>query len=221
MGRNRAHFIQADDLIARITAQTCRQSGLSVIYTELLDFSGDEIYFQAESTLTGLTFGEALLRYEDSTIIGLRSSSGTIQLNPPMDKIFQPGDQVIAISADDDTLKINPYAHTAVDENAISSLPAAARPPEATLILGWNRRAPLILNELDQYVSPGSHVLVVTDMDSSKFENLLPLRGSPQPAGRFPARRYHRPRSSGQAGNRCLSTCHPAQLFRFPGCPAG
>ena len=33
-------YVQGEDLIARVTAQTCRQSGLSVVYTELLDFDG-------------------------------------------------------------------------------------------------------------------------------------------------------------------------------------
>jgi epoxyqueuosine reductase QueG len=34
---------------------------------------------------------------------------------------------------------------------------------EKTLILGWNARAPFIINELDQDVSPGSVVKVVAN----------------------------------------------------------
>jgi len=41
------------DLIARVVAQTSRQSGLSVVYTELLNFEGDEIYFQNLPELAG------------------------------------------------------------------------------------------------------------------------------------------------------------------------
>ena len=67
----------AGDLIARITVQTCRQSGLSVVYTELLDFGGDEIYFTEQPALVGKTFGEALLRYEDSHGDRLRTAGGT------------------------------------------------------------------------------------------------------------------------------------------------
>ena len=68
--------ILVGDLIARIVAQTCRQSGLSVVYTELLDFDGDEIYFADEPELVGRTFGEALLAFEDSALIGLRPRDG-------------------------------------------------------------------------------------------------------------------------------------------------
>ena len=46
VGGKEAIYVQGEDLIARVTAQTCRQSGLSVVYTELLDFDGAEIYFK-------------------------------------------------------------------------------------------------------------------------------------------------------------------------------
>ena len=63
--------VMTGDLIARVVAQTSRQSGLSVVYTELMDFGGDEIYFKHEPALTGKTFGEALLAYEDFMLDGL------------------------------------------------------------------------------------------------------------------------------------------------------
>ena len=43
IGGDEVQIIESGDIISRITAQTCRQSGLSVVYTELLDFGGDEI----------------------------------------------------------------------------------------------------------------------------------------------------------------------------------
>jgi hypothetical protein len=42
-GGPETQFILADEVIARITAQTCRQSGLSVVLSELLSFQGNEI----------------------------------------------------------------------------------------------------------------------------------------------------------------------------------
>src|SRR6185295_3483212 len=44
VGRDEVQLIATGDLISRIVVQTSRQSGLSVVYTELLDFGGDEIY---------------------------------------------------------------------------------------------------------------------------------------------------------------------------------
>ncbi|MFQ5614995.1 MAG: potassium transporter TrkA, partial [Anaerolineales bacterium] len=105
VGGDEAQLVLADDLIARITVQASLQSGLSVVYTELLDFGGDEIYFHQEPQLVGKTFGEALMAYEDSAPIGLRFADGRVQLNPPMETRIAEGDKVIAVSEDDDTVR--------------------------------------------------------------------------------------------------------------------
>ena len=161
VGRDEVQLVLTGELIARVTAQTCRQSGLSVAYTELLDFGGDEIYFKHEPALAGKSFGEALAAYDDSAVIGLRFADGRIALNPSMDTRLGPDDQVIAISADDDTIRLSPNGARWVDEAAIRT--ATPRPPvaERTLILGWNDRAGNVVAELDNYVGPGSTVQVV------------------------------------------------------------
>ncbi len=162
VGGSEAIYVQGEDLIARVTAQTCRQSGLSVVYTELLDFDGAEIYFKAEPTLAGRTYREVISTYEDSTVMGLMRASGDVLINPPMDTAFARDDQVIAISEDDDTLVLRPDAGGGLpDVGAIAHrerLPAA---PERTLVLGWNEKAQAIIEELDNYVAAGSETIVI------------------------------------------------------------
>ncbi|MFZ5809552.1 MAG: CASTOR/POLLUX-related putative ion channel [Chloroflexota bacterium] len=87
--RDRVQAILSGNLIARVTAQTSRQSGLSMVYTELLNFGGDEIYFTNEPTLVGKTYGEALLAYENSAVMGIRKRGGAAILNLPMDTIIE------------------------------------------------------------------------------------------------------------------------------------
>ena len=178
VGRDEAQLIATGDLISRIIVQTSRQSGLSVVYMELLDFGGDEIYFQEEPKLAGRTFGEALLAYEDSCVLGLRHRDGRIRLNPPMDARIEPGDQVIAISEDDDTVRVSgdlePWetleARLGVAADAIREGRARAPRPERTLILGWNGRGVAIVRELDRYVTPGSSATVVADAAGARAE---------------------------------------------------
>jgi voltage-gated potassium channel Kch len=170
IGRDEAQVVLAGDLIARIAVQTCRQSGLSVVYTELLDFGGDEIYFREEPGLVGKVFGGALLMYEDSALIGLRFADGRVRLNPPMDMRIAAGDRVIAISADDDTVRLSGLADLMIDASAIREAPPRQPAPERTLILGWNQRAATIINELDHYVAPGSEVKVVADAQGAEVE---------------------------------------------------
>ena len=104
VGGDEAVFVRGEDLIARLTAQTCRQSGLSVVYTELLDFDGAEIYLRVEPALVGKTYRQALSAYPQSSVIGLLRASGRVAINPAMGARIETGDQIIAISEDDDTL---------------------------------------------------------------------------------------------------------------------
>src|SRR5215216_141031 len=156
------------DLIARVVAQTSRQSGLSVVYTELMDFGGDEIYFKEEPALVGKTYGEALLAFEDSSLMGLHKADGRILLSPAMDSRIESGDQIFALSADDDTIRLSSLTGEAVppiNEAAIRSNAAPVTPkPEKCLILGWNRSGVTIVRELDNYVAKGSQVTVVADI---------------------------------------------------------
>lgn len=162
--RDRITPLFTGDLIARVTAQTSRQSGLSVVYTELLDFGGDEIYFKEEPGLVGKTYSDALLAFEDSTVIGIHASDGTVHLNPAMETRFAPGTEVIAISADDDTVQLSGTSQPAMNAAVIRAATEATSPsPERALILGWNASAPVIIHELDHYVAPGSAVTVVSD----------------------------------------------------------
>jgi voltage-gated potassium channel Kch len=162
--RDSVQPVLINDLIARVVAQTSRQSGLSVVYTELLNFEGDEIYFQEEPGLTGKTFGETLLAYETSAVMGLRFADGRIALNPPMDTVLKPGDQVIAISEDDDTVLLSGLTSVPLDKSAIHQNGQERQPvPKRSLILGWNRSGSKIIQELDAYVAKGSRLTVVAD----------------------------------------------------------
>ncbi len=162
VGGNEAIYIQGEDLIARVTAQTCRQSGLSVVYTELLDFDGAEIYFKEEPGLAGRSYREVIAAYEDSTVMGIMTVNGECLLNPPMDTAFSSGDQVIAITEDDDTLVLRPDAGGGLpDTSALSHRDRLPPAPERILILGWNGKAQAIIEELDNYVAPGSETIII------------------------------------------------------------
>ena len=161
--RGEAQLVLGGELIGRIAAQTCRQPGLSIVYMELLDFGGDEIYFFEEASLVGRQFGEALAAYRTSSLIGIVPKGEQPHLNPPMDRVIAVGDRLIFIADDDDTiLRTDPPIRPAVDEQIVSGTDAQAG-PERTLVLGWNSRTPQLLVELDRYVSDGSQVLVIAE----------------------------------------------------------
>jgi voltage-gated potassium channel Kch len=157
--------VLVNDLIARVVAQTSRQSGLSIVYTELLNFGGDEIYFKQEPTLSGKTYGEALHAYETSALMGIRRANGAVKMNPPMDWRIEPGDHIFAIAEDDDKIVLSNLSRFPLDESLIRSDGRKRRPKtERALLLGWNQSGATIIRQLDAYVAPGSEVTVVSDI---------------------------------------------------------
>ncbi len=164
IGKHSARVLQVDDMIARITVQTCRQIGLSAVYAELLGFDGDEMYMRSEPQLVGKTFGEALLAFEDSALVGLQRDGKSL-FNPAMDTPITAEDRLIAVSRDDDTIQLSgkTLAEVEIDESALCAAQPEERTSERTLILGWNRKAVLIIRELDQYMLAGSVLTVVAE----------------------------------------------------------
>jgi voltage-gated potassium channel Kch len=162
VGRDEAQLIDTGDVIARVVAQTCRQTGLSTVYTELLDYGGDEIYFKVDDALTGLSFSEALGAFTESSLIGVRTRDGAVQLNPPMTQAFATGDAAIVIAKDLESVQV---VKTTPRVDAAMLVDREQTPPEAerTLLLGWNSRAPIIVRELDAYAAPGSLLAVVAE----------------------------------------------------------
>lgn len=168
VGRDEAHWVVGTDLIGRITVQSCRQSGLSVVYSELLDFAGDEIYFTEQPDLVGKTYFDAQLAFADSAVMGM-VKGGQVQLNPAPESLYEAGDQLIVIAQDDSAIRL--ATPGVVDPTNISEPVQVAPHPERTLVLGYNTGLTGMLRELDEYVASGSTVTVLADVDVPQFES--------------------------------------------------
>ncbi|GMU52635.1 MAG: lipoprotein [Candidatus Xenobia bacterium] len=177
VGKDEVELLLADDLIARVMVQTCRQSGLSVVYTELMDFDGAEIYMREEPGMAGKKFGEALFAYPECTVFGLQFADGRVKVNPPMDTVIATGDRLIAIAEDDSTLRVG-TGNPSLDMSAVVGKSETETAPERTLLLGWNERARILVRELDQYVQPGSFLKIVSTYDVAEAVGELALKNT-------------------------------------------
>jgi voltage-gated potassium channel Kch len=178
VGGDELQLVLADDLIARIVVHSSRQSGLSAVYSELLDFDGSEIYTIEQKPIEGSSFGDAMMAYDTSTLIGITDPAGKVWLNPPMETAIRPGMKAILIAEDDSTIEVtaNPLN---VDHTAIALYRRQEQPAERTLLLGWNRRAPTIAFELSRYVAPGSVLTIAADTPELQDEvGALTISGS-------------------------------------------
>ena len=160
-GGKDVHLVDSDDTAARLIVQSSRQSGMSVVCMDLLNFDGGEIYLRSGTELAGSTYGEALHAYETATVIGLRRPTGVV-LNPPMDTVIEAGDQVVVIAHDDSAIRLA-TGTPALDETALTVAGSPEAEPERTLLLNWNGRAGQIVHYLDAYVAPGSVLEIAAD----------------------------------------------------------
>jgi len=164
VGGKEVSYVYSSDLISKLTAQTCRQSGLSIIYSELLQFEGDEIYFYSDHGLVGLTFKQCLYSFEDSCVMGVFTADRKVLLNPAMNYQINKEDQLILIAEDDSKInrlllpkEVLPVAYTPQVK--------MEREIETTLILGWNHKGKKIIEELDHYVIKGSSVSILGEIE--------------------------------------------------------
>ncbi len=159
VGGSEVQLVLADDLISRIIVHSSRQSGLSAVYSELLDFDGCEIYTAEQPELVGKSFGDAIMAYDSSTLIGVCDRHGKVYLNPPMRVVLPKGVKTIIVAEDDTAIKLS-GATPVVDTAAIRPPRPREKRAERILMLGWNRRGPMIARELARYVAPGSQLVI-------------------------------------------------------------
>ena len=162
VGGDEVQLVLADELIARIVVHSSRQSGLSAVYSELLDFEGSEIYTAEQKAIEGSSFGDAMMAYDTSVLIGITDPEGKVWLNPPMETVIRPGMKAILIAEDDSTIEVT-ASPLNVDHTAIALYRRQEQAAERTLLLGWNRRGPVIALELSRHVAPGSVLTIAAD----------------------------------------------------------
>ena len=167
VGGKEVSYVFSSDLISRLTAQTCRQSGLSIIYSDLLQFEGDEIYFYSDHGLIGLTFKQCVYSFEDSCVMGVFTSDRKVLLNPDMNYIINKDDQIILIAQDDSKINRLLIPKEILPINFIPA-PKREKEMETTLILGWNHKGKKIIEELDHYVVKGSSVSILGEIEDVK-----------------------------------------------------
>ena len=160
------------EIIARISAQVSRSTGLGVIYQEFLDFQGDEIYFtDVTNNFVGLTYGDLLLSSTSATIIGIHSQIDGVMLNPESSRVLVSGDRAIGISEDDSTFILDrPPVNAFVKSSAV--LAPVVKQQERTLIVGWSDLTPLIADEIESHVAQNSQLHILIDGNHHDLEEV-------------------------------------------------
>ena len=166
--------VRSHDVIARVTAQASRQPGLAAVTLDLLDFGGDEIYFQNVPALAGKTYRDALLSFNTASVIGLVDEKGKVALNPKQTAKLTVGTKVIAIAEDDDKVVYSGVITTKDAKDYKAGAPIK-RKAEHLLFIGWSSMGRSVLTELATYLPKGSTVHIVAQnrfVDAALFADL-------------------------------------------------
>ncbi|QXC62909.1 hypothetical protein KSP35_09055 [Aquihabitans sp. G128] len=153
--------IQADEVIAQVTAQACHQAGLASVFRELLDFDGDEIYFTPVDELVGVAYRDILLAFEGCSVLGWITDDGVVELNPPAAATFGAGYELISVAEDDD--KVLFTGVVPMPEVTVDCTVPFEEPSQRVLMIGWSDLGPGVLSELDEFLTEGSSVDLMVD----------------------------------------------------------
>ena len=150
--------IMANEVSANVTAQVCRYRGLGVVILDFLDFDGDEIYFKPINDLVGRSYKEAALLFNKSSLIGIASDGGSIKLNPKGETVIVKDDNLIFISEDDSTIKLDRKESINIRQNINDNPYILENNAKRILFIGWSKMGMDIVNIYDQFLSSTSIV---------------------------------------------------------------
>lgn len=176
----RGTVLETDRTTARLLLQTAGHPGMSSVLRDLLDFSGAEFHVIGIPQAAGLTFEDMALRLETSCAVGLLRADGPPLLTPAPWTVLEPGDRLVTVAHDDRPVPLTDR-RAQVDASAVAPPRPRPGPPSRLLLLGWNRRAPLIVDILRRTARPGSVLDVVTAEDTGPPPNRTPGREHPSP----------------------------------------
>ncbi len=173
--------IAGDEIIARLMVQAVRTPGLSYVYAEFLsDLRGSQIYVREEPALVGLSVRQLTYAYPEAVLLGFVRPDGEgfrALLNPPNDLRLETGDRVAVLAAR--------YKDAAPPESIPTEIDIPEKPAveprmpreRRVLVLGWNRRVPLMLAEFAAYPREKFTIDIVSGQSASKREKRLAAEG--------------------------------------------
>lgn len=169
--------VRSDDVVAELTAQACRQRGLSAVFREFLNFDGDELYFGKFPELVGQTYATAQLAFDKASLFAVMNAHGLLELNPPADTLIKEGDQLVGIVEDESV-----FVFKGLPAPTAPLVPATDPPVSRIrrlIVVGWSDLGPRVVEELDDFLDFNTTIEVLVDpslVDMAKVRNSIRVR---------------------------------------------
>lgn len=162
--KNRTVIVFFEDCIAKIIAQSSRQTGLSDIFTELFNYENNEIYVESHPEVYGKSIIDLNTSCKNAIVMGYVDRSGylpEIVLNPDQNTIIQKNQDVILLAEDDNTAQLINKPQP-INENAFSHDQFDyIEKPKKVLVLGFSKKLFRVITEASCFLADGSQICVV------------------------------------------------------------
>jgi len=139
----------ANEILAKIIVQTSRSVGLSVVYGEILSFDGCEMY---------------------GVPMGVATAGGELLINPSANLKLNKGDELLILAEDDSTIEFLPDPVETAKELPLRP-GRIDQTIENELIIGWNKKGHIIVEEYAEYVLEGSSIHIIVDQPSQDTQD--------------------------------------------------
>ncbi len=147
---NHITTLETNNIIAKIIAHSCTQTGLSEAFREVFRFEGSEFHLVKFQSCVGLTFEEIMLRLNNGVPVGI-CRDGRVTLNPPADCRLQESDSLLVFSEERDSARLDPpYTGQLASPEGLFGYNYKST---NTVIIGHNETLTVILRELPENVS--------------------------------------------------------------------
>ena len=163
---DRLELLMMENTVSKIMTHTCRQNGLSQVFTEIFNFSGHEFYIARPdknealyAKIRGMNIRQINRCLSDAIAIGIIQEDGSVRIADPNYVVLRDGCQLLLLQEDDDAV-------VPIEEQGAFFAPPTERytpEPLSILIIGCNEKLPYILREMSNYLTPGTIVNLASD----------------------------------------------------------
>jgi len=166
----RVELVATEGLVGRMLASGIMQPGLTAVHQRLLtNADANTVLICDLHDLGGRTWFEAACAFDRGILLGrIQSEQGrdVVELNPPNDALVHPSDRLVLIAPVDESIDPEPPP---AETTAPAPAPIELASPrvDRLLVLGWNRKAPAVLAELERHV-PECQVCVVSPFSQER-----------------------------------------------------
>lgn len=171
-------IVSSSEVISKVLVQAARQSGVSLVYSEILSGNGNSLSVQQFPDCVGKRFGDIQYGFADAIPVGVcwQQEDAGVQrfaagLNPEPAYTIAEDDQLVLLSGSRrvsfDALK-EPYVSRVGREEKYRS-----RPLNRVLVIGFNDNVYDIVTEFDGHVTPGSQIDIVSGFSEDEARERL------------------------------------------------